>query len=69
MVDAKTQTSFFLKCQHCDNKAPMSILSSYHLNTTPAIDEEAYLRLNDYDEEGYDYELLLCTVCKKKLLY
>lgn len=68
MVNAETQTSIFLECRHCNNKAPMNIVATHHLDTTPVIDESAYPEPYDYDEEGYDYELLSCQVCKKVTL-
>jgi hypothetical protein len=46
----------------------MDIRGSYHLDTTPVIDESVPPRLYDYDQEGYDYELLSCQICKKVTL-
>ena len=69
MVNAKKKkTSIFVECRHCSNKAPMDIRGSYHLDTTPVIDESDPPRLYDYDQEGYDYELLSCQICKKVTL-
>ncbi len=62
----KEQTSFFLECRHCSNQAPMDIMTSHYLHTRPIIDENAYP--DPLDEEGDDYQLLLCKVCKKVTL-
>jgi hypothetical protein len=67
MVNAKRQTSIFVECKHCGNKAPMNIITTYNLDTSPPIDENAYPDPDKeaVEKESYDYELLSCQICEK----
>jgi len=68
MSEAERQTNKFLKCRHCGNFAPMTIVANYYLSTKP----ERYYPEDQYYEnepdQGYNYELLFCLACEKVTL-
>ncbi len=63
MTNTERQTTGFIECIHCGNRAPMNILAKYYASTIPNDDDEfSHYR---YREEGYHYQLLLCLACKE----
>jgi hypothetical protein len=63
----------FLKCEHCGNFAPMETVTKYYRSTKPKYDPEdldPYDIVSPYDDddEGWNYELLLCHACQKVTL-
>lgn len=60
MADVKRQTTSFVQCGHCGNRAPMEIVAEYYLSTKATYDAPL--------EEGYLHELLLCLTCKQVTL-
>lgn len=68
MADAKRQTTEFLQCSHCGNRAPMNIGAEYYLSTNDAFDDPYYEDIYPQPEEGYHYKLLGCLACKRVTL-
>jgi hypothetical protein len=58
MSDSAKRFTEILKCEHCNNRAPMEIASQYSQVTS---EYDSYTRTNW--DQGKIYELLLCPAC------